>query len=129
MTGPQVLEYNGRLQPLKFINFFYVYKWKPTDSIYYLYMEQELRRLHRSFGHPSINSLTKLLQRANPTNVDPKVVQSIEELTKASQVSAVSATLPKRFKLALGTEEFRFNHIVAVDVMYIDSKTTLKEMQ
>lgn len=50
---------------------------------------------------------------------------AIKELTKAYKTCEYHASRPKRFRLTVGTEELRFNHIVAVDVMYINRRPIL----
>ena len=52
----------------------------------------------------------------------------MDELTKIGDdcnICRRNQTKPRRFKLTVGTEEFRFNHTVLIDTMYIDSKPVL----
>jgi hypothetical protein len=40
-------------------------------------------------------------------------------------IATLTAKCPKRFKIKIGCEDIRFNHTVAVDVMYIVGKAVL----
>jgi hypothetical protein len=60
------IEVGGKSQPLTFENRFLVHKWQKSDVRSALYTESEVRRLHRSFGHPSAQALHNLLKRARP---------------------------------------------------------------
>ena len=96
-------------------------KWESTD--YTFYTETELRKLHRSFGHPSAKALAELLKRARPT--DPYVHDELDAIIRECAVCAKNASIPRRFKLTVGTEDVRFNHIVAVDIVTIEGKQVL----
>ena len=81
----------------------------------------ELSRLHRRFGHPSIERLHALLKRAGQ-EVDKK---SIERLTKFCSYCQKHSKSPGRFKFRLADETLDFNHSIYVDIMYIDSMPVL----
>lgn len=51
-------------------NFFLVYRWEPDDFPFSLYIQEELRRIHRVFGHPAIRSTKYLLRRAKGRDID-----------------------------------------------------------
>ena len=59
--------------------------------------ESELRQLHRRFGHPSVQRLHKVLQRAGH-NVKSS---AIKELTKKCHQCQMNAKAPSRFKFTL----------------------------
>jgi hypothetical protein len=94
------------------------------DSIYttecYL-TDVELRRLHRRFGHPSVQRLHDILDRSGHDDVSKK---SIEELTKFCEHCQKHGSSPGRFKFKL-RDEVNFNHSIIVDIMYIDNKPIL----
>jgi hypothetical protein len=50
------IEVGGKSQPLTFENGFLVHKWKNSDVFRALYTEAEVRKLHRSFGHPCVGT-------------------------------------------------------------------------
>lgn len=58
------LTYNGNRQPLQLTNYILIYNWYPHDQPYVLYTFEELKRIHTSFGHPSIRATRALLKRA-----------------------------------------------------------------
>lgn len=119
------IDYGENSQGLYFIRGLLIHKWEPNDFNISLYTEGELRKLHRSFGHPSSSSLAKLLQRARPEQFNADVQKYLEDITKSCVPCQFHSRKPRRFKLAVGTDELRFNHIVAVDVMYIDGEPVL----
>lgn len=59
------LHVGQRRQPLSIENYFLVYRWTARNTSFALYTEQELRKIHRSFGHPSVRATEQLLKRAS----------------------------------------------------------------
>lgn len=53
-----------RLQPLTMKNFFSVHRWNGADTLFGLFTESDLRRIHKTFGHPSVPATHMLLQHA-----------------------------------------------------------------
>lgn len=45
-------------------NYFFQHKWSAPDTPYLFYTEQELRKIHRGFGQPSVKSTDHLFRRA-----------------------------------------------------------------
>ena len=120
-----VVTYNGRQQNLFFENYFLIHRWQPTDIDYCLYSTTELRRLHRVFGHPSVNALANLLKRANPEEFTSDVRKTLQNISEKCDICIKHSSKPRRFKLTVGTGDLRFNHTVAVDVMYLSGKAVL----
>lgn len=81
----------------------------------------ELSRLHRRFGHPSIERLHALLERAGH-DADK---EEIKRLTKFCEHCQKHGKSPGRFKFRLSDESIDFNHSIYVDIMYIDSAPVL----
>jgi hypothetical protein len=81
----------------------------------------ELSRLHRRFGHPSIERLHALLERAGH-DVEKK---AIEKLTKFCALCQKHGKSPGRFKFKLPDDSIDFNHSIYVDIMYIDNMPIL----
>ncbi|KAK6211233.1 hypothetical protein QIS74_10497 [Colletotrichum tabaci] len=77
--------------------------------------EGELRRLHRRFGHPSVDRLHKVLQQAG----HPIERKLLEGLTKVCQRCQLHAPAPSRFKFTL-RDDCHFNFEVIIDVMYVE---------
>ena len=82
-------------------------------------------KLHRSFGHPSASALYKLLRRAHPDEANQSTRQTLEQIAKECETCLRHASKPRRFKLTVGHNNARFNHVVAVDIMYINNKPIL----
>lgn len=80
----------------------------------------ELRRLHRRFGHPSVERLQKLLYRAGH-EVDSS---TIDKLTKFCHYCQKHGKSPGRFRFTL-KDDINFNYNVIVDVMYISGAPLL----
>lgn len=119
------LTYNGKRMKLSFKNGFLVHQWSPTDICFALYSEKELRRMHRVFGHPTVGALSKLLRRANPNKFDNSTRHAIEDITNMCSICQKHSSKPRRFKVTIGSDDLRFNHIIAVDIMYIQSMAVL----
>ncbi|KAF5503979.1 hypothetical protein CGCF413_v004518 [Colletotrichum fructicola] len=77
--------------------------------------EVELRRLHRRFGHPSVQRLHTVLQRAG----HPVEITALEQLTKICQRCQMNGAAPSRFKFTL-QDDHSFNYEVIVDIFYLD---------
>jgi hypothetical protein len=80
----------------------------------------ELQRLHRRFGHPSVNRLQNVLERAGH-DVNKPV---LEYLTKYCKHCQKHSQLPGRFKFNL-KDDVDFNHCIIIDVFYILGKPVL----
>ena len=72
-----------------------------------------------------MSALYKLLKRAKTADVDEKTRVKIEEITKRCSTCAIHSSKPKYFMLTVGNEDDRFNHCVAVDIMFINNKPIL----
>ena len=120
-----LLYFKHKCQDLLLENDFLKYKWNKADVDYALYTDVELRRLHRVFGHPSVSALQKLLKRANPEEFGPDVTAVLHEINKACKTCAEHASKPRRFKILIRSDDLQFNHVVAIDVMYIGGKPVL----
>jgi hypothetical protein len=80
----------------------------------------ELRRLHRRFGHPSVERLQKLLYRAGHESDR----STIKQLTKFCHYCQKYGKSPERFRFTL-KDDINFNYNVIVDVMYISEAPLL----
>lgn len=50
------------------------------------------------------------------------VREAIAEISKLRIQCSLYASIPKRFKITVGTADLQFNHIVAVDDIYISNR-------
>jgi len=116
------LHFMGKEQKLIVENDFLFYRWAPEHA---LFTYGELTKLHRAFGHPSVSALNNVLRRARPAECSNTVKDAIEFLTDRCKVCSELASKPKRFKLTIGTEDARFNSVVAVDIMNLHGKPVL----
>ncbi len=121
----QNISHGDKSQKLFFENYFLIHKWKPSDVSFSLYTESHLKRLHRVFGHPSVQALHNLLKRADPSNLSKDTKHTLMEISKQCEVCMKYASKPRRFKLTIGTEDLQFNHTIAVDVMHLAGKAVL----
>ncbi|KAI1005021.1 hypothetical protein K3495_g3195 [Podosphaera aphanis] len=83
----------------------------------------ELKRLHRRFGHPSVDRLYRLLDRAGyeDNNNHRNILQHITRFCQHCQRHGGS---PGRFRFTL-KDNVRFNYCIVVDIMYIDGNPLL----
>lgn len=121
----KTMKYQGKTMKLAFENGFLVHKWSPIDLCFSMYTNKELHRLHKVFGHPSVTALSNLLKRANPSEFNSEAKRVLDEITKSCSICMTNANKPRRFKVTVGTEDLKFNHVIAVDIMYIKSKAVL----
>jgi hypothetical protein len=83
--------------------------------------ETELRQLYRRFGHPSVQQLTNVLQRAGH-DVDTAV---LKKLTKFCHQCQMHKKSPGRFKFTL-KDDHEFNYSIIIDVMYLNKRPILQ---
>jgi hypothetical protein len=85
--------------------------------------DTELRRLHRRFGHPAMERLHWVLERAGYNDVNKR---SIEYITKYCLHCQKHGKSPGRFKFTLRTNDDPiYNYSIYVDIMYIDGNPIL----
>lgn len=89
----------GKAEKLVVENDFLYYRWA-SDAALITY--GELLKLHRSFGHPSVSSLYKILKSARPSEAGPEVQKAINHLSARCKVCTELGQNPKRFKLTPG---------------------------
>src|ERR1700716_1637855 len=83
--------------------------------------ESELRQLHRRFGHPSVQRLVRVLQRAGH-EADTKY---IKYLTKYCHQCQMNGKSPGRFKFTL-KDDYEFNYSVVLDILYLEGMPVLQ---
>src|SRR5271169_2397897 len=93
----------------------------PEQSVAWSHLtESELRRLHRRFGHPSVQRLFNILQRAGHDTE----FQAIKHLTKYCHQCQMNGKSPGRFKFTL-KDDYNFNFEIIIDIMYLNGKPVL----
>jgi hypothetical protein len=81
----------------------------------------ELLWLHRRFGHLFVKKLHALLKRSGYNTT----TEAIARLTKFCQYCQKHRKLLGRFKFCLSNNTINFNHLIYINVMYINSKPAL----
>lgn len=90
------------------------------------YNEDELKRIHKTFVHPSVAALTSLLKMAStPDHLDDKTRQDLEAIRVSCNTFKQPAENPRRFKPTIGTERFLFNSFVQVYTMFINVRVVV----
>ena len=89
--------------------------------------EVELRRLHRRFGHPSVQKLTNLLKCANPQDqLGTQEAQAIQQITQRCHACQMKAPAPGRFRFRLkNSDEQIFNFEIIIDIFHLESRPIL----
>ena len=82
--------------------------------------EVELARLHRRFGHPSVERLRTVLERSGHS----VELEAIEHLTRYCRYCQKHGKSPGRFRFTL-RDDVSFNYNIVVDVLYIENRPTL----
>ena len=88
------------------------------------YTIAELSRLHRRFGHPSVDKLAALLRRADPKKFSESTRNALQKITDECRLCQFESQRPRRFKFTIRDEK-TFNPSIYIDVQYIDSKPIL----
>jgi hypothetical protein len=84
--------------------------------------EVELQRLHRRFGHPSVERLQRVLDRAgHGHDIDKK---TLKHLTKYCHFCQKHSKSLGRFRFTLW-DDVEFNYCIIVDIMYISGSPLL----
>lgn len=83
--------------------------------------EQELRTLHRRFGHPMTRRFANVLRKAGFDEIDQRTLEEIEKFCHHCQKHSGP---PRRFKFTL-QDDLEFNHEIIIDVMYLNGKPVL----
>lgn len=119
------LHVGGKKQPLTLDNYFFIHKWGMKCLPYVLYTNDELQKIHKGFGHPSVKSMYNLLKRASGSNLRGSLKKELDKIVEECNICRSDPGKPRRFKLTTGTEELMFNHIVTVDTMFIEGRPVL----
>lgn len=102
-----------------------IHRWSSSDVPFAFYTKQELRTIHRTFGHPSVNALQMLWWRVNGNAIDFETMKTIEKIKDGCKICHQIAGSPKLFKLTVGWQELKFNIGVQVGSMFIGKRPVL----
>jgi hypothetical protein len=90
--------------------------------MYQHFTETELRQLHRRFGHPSVEKLYRVLQRAGHEETN---LRTIEKISKFCEQCQLHTKNPGRFRFSL-RDDIEFNFSVIVDILYLSGAAVLQ---
>lgn len=85
------------------------------------FSEQDLRRLHRRFGHPRTERLYKLLQEAGHQDVRREILEKINKMCHHCQTHDPA---PKRFKFTI-KDNCEFNYQIVADIVQLNGRNVL----
>jgi hypothetical protein len=97
--------------------------WPRARSVTY-YTQNQIRKLHRHFIHPSAQKLSNLLSTSSPENMTPETRAMIYEITANCQTCQEISRRPLRFSVRSG-DDVIFNQHLLLDIMYIRGKPLL----
>lgn len=90
------------------------------------YTHSELLKLHRQFHHPSTGKLLNVLKRVKTEEVDEGTKIVLDDIVKRCKPCQQNpSSKPQTFKVSIGTGDIRFNHEVALDIMYLERRPVL----
>ena len=89
----------------------------------------ELKKLHRSFVHPSAEKLFQLIRRAQPANADTNTKRTIQEISDRCGTCQMFGKKPLSFKVSANIpnagDQLTFNRQVDLDVLWIQGRPVL----
>ncbi|KAI1006668.1 hypothetical protein K3495_g1550 [Podosphaera aphanis] len=80
----------------------------------------ELQRLHRQFGHPTVQRMREILTRASE-EANSEVLEMIAKICHHCQMKGAA---PRRFRFTF-RDDAAFNHEIIVDTLDLDGKSAL----
>ena len=89
------------------------------------FTKAELQKLHLHFFHANAQKLFNLLKRARPDSVNSDTRNALEEIAKACRNCHQHSPRPYRFRVSIPADDVKFNHEVAVDLMWLKGRPLL----
>ena len=89
------------------------------------YSTQQVRKLHRQFAHPSSVKLYNLLRKAGLEAVTSNTPHQLGKIVAQCASCQRTKNAPYRFRVVFSQEYTRFNSMVYIDLMYIESDFVL----
>lgn len=83
-----------RQKPLYLENYFFIHRWSATSTPFVLFTKKELRRIHSSFGHPSVRAPHNLLKRASDKPLSKQIRRKLERLADNCRTCRDHAAAP-----------------------------------
>lgn len=72
---------DARRHQLPMQHYFFIQRWSSDDVPCTLYTKQELRKLHRTLGYPSVRALEIFSVRLKGCDIDRSVANALEKIT------------------------------------------------
>lgn len=88
------LIFDGRREPFQLRNYLLSYHWVPENVQFALYTEQDLRRIHRTSGHPSVVTTINFLKRANGGNILEGAIKEVKDIATNFETYILNDTPP-----------------------------------
>ncbi|KID81354.1 Ribonuclease H-like protein [Metarhizium guizhouense ARSEF 977] len=93
---------------------------EPAASAAFHLTETQLRQLHRRFGHPSVERLSRILTKVGQ-EFDSNLLKRLTDICHHCQLNAKA---PGRFKFTI-RDDHEFNHEIIVDIFFINGQPVL----
>ncbi|OWT43021.1 polyprotein [Pochonia chlamydosporia 170] len=93
---------------------------EPAASAAFHLTETQLRQLHRRFGHPSVERLSRILTKVG----EEYSSDVLKRLTDICHHCQMNGRAPSRFKFTL-RDDHEFNHEIIVDIFFINGQPVL----
>jgi hypothetical protein len=102
-----------------------VLKWKYRVEC--LYIDRELHKFHRAFGHTSVDRIMKSLQAADYSQQDEGTRSKLQDIERTCESCQYNSSRPKHFHFSISQHYLgnRFNHVVEVDIFKVDDGEVL----
>lgn len=91
----------------------------------FFYTENELRTIQRGFRHPFVRATHMLLKNANIDDIQEEIMAHLKQIEDDCRIFQINAPPTRRFKLSVGTEDFRFNHRDILDTMLLSGMAVM----
>jgi hypothetical protein len=100
--------------------------WPRAHSVTY-YTQNQIRKLHRHFIHPSAQKFSNLLSTSSPENMTPETRAMIYEITANCQTCQEISRRPLRFSVR-SSDDVIFNQHFLLDIMYIHGSVFMSDL-
>ena len=90
-----------------------------------MYSESYQRKIHRHFNHPQPQRTFNLLKRAKDPKATTETLSKLERITTSCDICKLIAEQAGRFRAKFPNENFLFNRLVLIDLMYLEKSPVL----
>lgn len=68
-------------QPLALKNYFFIHRWSSMDTLYALYTDADLQKVHRGFGHPSARETYEVLKGISTGTLQDVMMNELNKIS------------------------------------------------